>query len=233
MKFNLFLLVVFISGFCFSSEWSSLKTYQKATGNLKLTKKDWLKSDRRKNTQVWQDANVFNLNNLQAIEYQTIAQRRDFYKWYYLAISKKGHTVVWPKMAHYISKKLKLINTFPFCIFTRKTVKNYAYLGSETVFNAAFKKLKDLYFQDAILTHQDAEDWDLDILYSEQYMWLQTVYSQIDARTLKTLSKMAKGVCFYTLMVPKEIEFEGHLEIEKDRFKYAKDKLKPYCKRHY
>ncbi|OBX21250.1 hypothetical protein BAA08_13460 [Bizionia sp. APA-3] len=84
----------------YASEWTCLKIYQQETGQQALSEKDWLTSDRRRNSQVWQQANTFNLENQLPSEYSTIRQQRDFYEWYYTAISEKEHDVVWPKMAH-------------------------------------------------------------------------------------------------------------------------------------
>lgn len=217
----------------YASEWSCLKSYQLETGLAVLLEKDWLSSDRRKNTQVWQQANVYNLINQQPSEYKTIEERRDFYEWYYLVISKKGHEVVWPKMAHYISTKLRLTRAFPFNVFTKKTIKTYAYQGSESVFRQAFEILKVLYNSETVLKAENALAWDEAILYKEQYDWLQVIYKDIDAKTLKSISKMAKGNGFYSLIVPKAIRFEGNISDENTRYQYALTYLRSYCEKRY
>lgn len=222
-----------ISEAALASEWSCLKVYQKETGKDVLSEKDWLKSDRRKNSQVWQQANSYNLENQLPSEYKTIKQRRDFYEWYYVTISKKGHEVVWPKMAHYISNKLRLTKIFPFNIFIKKDIKEYAFQGSEIVFNYAFEFLKTLYNSQEILKDKTALNWDERILYQEQINWIQSIYKDIDDDALKTIEKMAKGKGFYSLITPKAIRFEGDISDQNMRYQYALEELRTYCKKRY
>jgi len=228
-----FILISLLPLTSIASEWPCLKVYQQETGQSVLSEKDWLTSDRRKNTHVWQQANTFNLENQLASEYSTIKQRRDFYQWYYMAISDKGHEVVWPKMAHYISTKLRLTKAFPFTIFTNKSIKSYANQGSETVFMQVFSSLKTLYHSESILKSEAALAWDETILYKEQWDWIQPIYNDIDENTLKTIEKMAKGNGFYSLMVPKAIRFEGDISNQNSRYQYALNQLRMYCKKRY
>jgi hypothetical protein len=210
-----------------------MKELKKETGLSTLTASDWLKSDRKNNTQVWQNANMFNLTKQLPSEYETIIQKRDFYEWLYKNIENKGHEVIWPKMAHYISKKLRLTKVFPFNVFTRKEVKDYAYIGSETVFNSAFIILGELYNSDEVLKNDNAKEWDASILYKEQYLWLEEIYSDVDSKTLKIINKMAQGKGFYKLLVPKAIRFNGDITKADTRYNYALETLRPYCKKHY
>lgn len=233
MRVKLYFIVGMLSVSCYASEWPSLKAYQKQTGRTELTSSDWLKSDRKNNTIVWQQANAYNLENLLPKEYQSIPERRDFYEWYYKSMETKGHQVVWPKMAHYISKKLRLIKAFPFSIFTKDTVKEYAYQGSELVFNSAFKELKAAYNTSNALQDDEALEWDKDILYLEQYNWLQEIYSDVDDKTLKTIKRMSEGKGFYALVVPKEIRFKGNVSDARTRYEYALGTLRDYCREHY
>lgn len=232
-KHSVCILFFCICSFCYSKEWCSLKSFQKETGLLELTNSDWLKSDRKQKTQVWENANVFNLNNQLSSDYETIVQRRDFYEWYYESMEEKGHEVVWPKMAHYISKRLRLTKIFPFSILTKKEVKQYAYQGSEQVFNQGFEKLKSMYNSTDILKNESALQWDKEILYLEQYFWIQDIYTDIDDNTLKTISKMAKGKGFYSLLVPKEIRFHGDISNTETRYQYALETLRNYCQKRY
>ncbi len=133
-------------------------------------------------------------------------------------------------MAHFISNKLDNVKSFPFNIFTKREVKRYAARGSETVFLKAFEKIKALYFSESILKYEEALAWDETIIYEEQYVWLQEIYSEINQKTLKTIDKMAKGKCIYKFMVLREIVFFGDLSNKEDRYDYAINKLRPYCK---
>jgi hypothetical protein len=231
-----YILIVFI--FCTynlltAKEYKSLKDYQSETGKEKLQQSDWLHKDRKNNSSTWQQANIYNLENNLPLEYETIQQRTDFYLWLYKSLDKKQEEVVWPKMAYYISHKLENINSFPFSVFTRKEVKLYAAQGSETVFVKAFQRIKDLYFSETILKSEDALNWDKSIIHEEQYVWLQEIYSEIDNKTLKTIDKMAKGKCIYRFMVPKEIAFSGDLSNKENRYNYALNILRVYCKTEY
>lgn len=216
-----------------ASEWTSLKQYQQETGFKELSSKDWLKSDRRKNTLRWQKANIYNLKNQNPHEYQSISQRRDFYEWYYKSLEAKDCQVIWPKMAHFISKKLRLTKAFPFNIFTSKNLKEYAYQGSETVFDSAFEFMEQLYDSEGVFDAEKAYEWDKMMLEKEQHYWLKGIYNTVDDKTLKTITKMAKGKCLYAILVPKEIRFKGDIENADTRYQYALDSLRPYCKEHY
>ncbi|WP_452227113.1 Insecticidal toxin complex protein [Lacinutrix cladophorae] len=230
-----FLLLIFFCTSISSSskEWKSIQQYQKVSNKENLSKKDWLCSDRKQNTIVWQHANSFNLQNNFPEEYQTIQQRRDFYRWYYSKIENLGHEVVWPKMAYFISNKLRLTKMFPYTIFTKKSIKIYSYQGSETVFNSAFLDMKALFISDEILKGKKALLWDQAILYKEQHKWIAPIYQSMDANSLKTIERMAKGKGFYSLLLAKEIRFEGDITLASERYNYGLDILRDYCKKHY
>ena len=141
--------------------------------------------------------------------------------------------MLWPKMAHFISKKLRLIKAFPFNFFTKKPIKNYTYKGSENVFNSAFSDLKMLYFSKTIIKGKAALQWDKEILYKEQYLWIDAIYQTMDAKSLKTIARMAKGKGFYGLMVAKSIRFQGDISKPEERYNYALKTLRDYCKNTY
>ncbi|MCX7550231.1 Insecticidal toxin complex protein [Xanthomarina sp. F2636L] len=233
MKSLLFIFLVVISSNIYSKEYKNLKKYQELFGNIQLAPSDWLCKDRKNNTLVWQQANVYNLENNLPLEYETIQQRTDFYLWLFKTLDKKEQEVVWPKMAHYISNKLEITHSFPFNIFIRKEVKRYATKGSETVFIKAFGRIKELYFSESILKSDNALTWDEAIIHEEQYIWLQEIYNEIDPKTLKTIDKMAKGKCVYKFMVPKEVVFSGDLSNEENRYNYALNTLRVYCQTEY
>ncbi|MFD2823970.1 Insecticidal toxin complex protein [Lacinutrix iliipiscaria] len=233
MKQLLFVFICTIHFSAFSKEWKSLQQFQKETKQIALSQKDWLKSDRKQNTIVWQKANAYNLNHHHPEEYITIKQRRDFYAWFYTHLNLKGYEVIWPKMAHFISNKLRLIKAFPYNIFTNKSIKNYAYQGSETVFNQAFNELRLLYNSKDVIKGEIAQHWDEYMLYKEQYEWLEQIYQSIDSKSLKTIERMAKGKGFYGLMVDKSIRFKGDISNPEARYKYAIQSLRDYCKNTY
>ena len=225
-------LALCISFSIHAKEWKTLKQYQKATHETTLTPSDWLTSDRRQNSMVWQNANAFNLNHNLPSEYQTIKERRDFYKWINHEFETIGHEVVWQKMAFYISCKLRLLETFPHCLFTTKKVKSYAHQGSEMVFKNAFEKLKNCYNSEKVLKDDDALKWDKMMLHEEQFNWVESIYQSIDGRSLKHIERMAQGKFLYTFVVPKAIKFNGDISVPGERYTYALEILRPYCQNH-
>jgi len=150
MKYILILFLITLNTPLCAKEWRSLKIYQKITQKEKLEPSDWLKSDRLKNTTIWQMANKYNLDNNLPKEYNRIDERKDFYNWFYKELENQGHEVVWGTMAHFISKKLRLMEVFPYSIFSNKSILNYGNQGSKVVFNNAFKELRTLFYYNTV-----------------------------------------------------------------------------------
>lgn len=229
----LVLIFSFCSIFLYGKEWKSIDSYRKLTNNLDLTASDWLKFDRKNNTIIWQNANKFNLNNSLPKEYLSIVQRRDFYEWIYLELKQKGHEVEWPTMAHFISKKIRLLETFPISLFIKKKVKLNSLKGSEIVFNNSFPKMKALFNSENILKNELATKWDENILKLEQYFWLDEIYKTVDRRSLNQIERIAKGKFLYSFVIPKSIRFKGSISNPEARYNYALNQLKDYCQQNY
>jgi len=232
MRIASIVLAVCISFSLHAKEWKTLKQYQKATHETNLSPSDWLSSDRRRNSLVWQHANAYNLNHNLPAEYQTIKERRDFYEWIDLEFKAKGHAVVWQKMAYYISCKLRLLETFPHCALTTKKVKVYAHQGSEVVFKNAFENLRNCFNSVEVLKDEDALEWDKMMLHEEQFVWVESIYQIIDERSLKHIKRMAEGKFLYAFVVPKAIKFKGDISNPEERYIYAFEILRPYCQNH-
>ncbi|WP_303317478.1 Insecticidal toxin complex protein [Flavivirga abyssicola] len=233
MRWIIFFFIIISNNVLLAKEWKNLKVYQRETQQKFLAPSDWLKCDRSKNTLVWQHANIYNLSHNLPEEYVNIKQRRDFYKWLFNELEKKKDEVIWVKMAHFISKKMHLMEVFPYTIFSKKAIKAYARQGSETVFNNAFVELQKLYVSKSILKTEQALDWDKTILKKEQYEWIDNIYKSMDTKSLKTLERIAKGKFLYGLLLPKAIRFKGNLSKAKTRYNYAIEVLKPYCENRY
>jgi hypothetical protein len=229
---NLFvvLLLFWIPFNSFSEEYKNLKAYEQLTHQKTLSASDWLTHDRKHKTSVWKNANHYNLIHKKPNEYKTLKQRRDFYAWLYETLKEKGNEVVWPKMAAFISNKLQLIKQFPQCLLIRKNVKDYAEIGSEKVFVNAFNDLNDLYNSSTGILGEEAENWDNTMLYKEQFDYLQPIYDKMNTKSLGQIEHIAKGKFLYAFFVPKEIRFKGHIDNPKDRFNFALNQLKQYCK---
>ncbi|NJX15727.1 hypothetical protein [Tamlana crocina] len=106
-------------------------------------------------------------------------------------------------------------------------------MGNTTVFNNAFAELNTLYFSKKILKGKEADTWDSAILKLEQFKWIEPIYKTMDSKSLKTLRRVAKGKCFYKIMVPKPIRYKGELVNAQNRFDYAIKTLKLYCENRY
>ena len=68
--FNLtiIILLLFNTQLACSQEWKNLKNYKKTTGLNVLQNGYWLKKDRNRNTEIWKQANKYNLSiNLSSI----------------------------------------------------------------------------------------------------------------------------------------------------------------------
>lgn len=233
MRWIIFFFILTFNDTLSAKEWKSLLVYKKETQQELLPPSDWLKRDRTRNTLVWQEANMFNLRNNLPQEYKSISQRRDFYKWFFNELKKKKHEVVWVKMAYFISKKLRLIEVFPYSIFSKKDIKTYAKQGSLAVFNNVFIELQILYNSRLVLKTEKALEWDKRILKKEQYEWIDSIYKTMDAKNLKTLERIAKGKFLYAIVVPRAIRFKGNLSKAEIRYDYAIEVLKPYCENRY
>ncbi|WP_341216869.1 Insecticidal toxin complex protein [uncultured Wocania sp.] len=234
MRWILTLLIFFVFNNSVSAkEWRSLTVYQKNTQKQNLSSSDWLKSDRLKNTLVWQLANQYNLTNNLPDEYRKINERKDFYKWLYQALDKKGHEVVWVKMAHYISTKLRKMESFPYSLFLNIKILEYANSGSKQVFNKAFAELNSIYKSNKIYKGNLAIKWDENMLCKEQYKWIDGIYKTMDKSSFKKIQRIAKGTFLYRLVVPKKIRFKGNLSNAEARYNYAFNYLRVYCENRY
>jgi len=79
MKVFLYVFFFCFTTVSFSKEYKNINAYQKLTDKLQLESSDWFCSDRKNNTAVWQQANLYNLQNNLPLEYQSLKERTDFY----------------------------------------------------------------------------------------------------------------------------------------------------------
>jgi len=228
MKYFMFIFMLYCFNIGHCKEWKSIKAYQKVTNKDSLSPSDWLRSDRKQNTLVWKAANSHNLKANLPAEYLTIKQRRDFYYWLHQDLKSKGHQVLWPSIAYFVSNKLRLVKVFPYGLFTKRKIKEYSKEGSSIVFNKSFVDLAVLYKSEIILKGEDALQWDKALLYKEQYIWLENIYSDIDKKTFKTIERIAKGKFLYGIVLPKEVRFKGDISKAEARYNYGLNTLRNY-----
>ncbi len=234
MKKTLFLLLLIIlpTTLVFSQEWKSMRTYKKETGNIALQDGCWLKKDRNRNSEVWQQANIYNLSIEKGNEkYKSIRQIRDFYTFFDKVRLQKGHDVKWLGIASVAAQQLaKMENGFLRVFIVRnKELVLFAHNGSEKVFAFAFHKLQEVYFSKIILKGEIAVKWDEKYGTIEQCEILEPFYNQLSEKALWKLERMAKGKGIFALGVPKKLRFDGSIRNCKDRYEHGKSKLIPYC----
>ncbi|RLD27472.1 MAG: hypothetical protein DRI54_01035 [Bacteroidetes bacterium] len=217
-------LILLNSNFVFSQEWKNYKTYKKETGYSILQDGNWLKKDRKKQKEVWQQANLFNLAEINGnLKYQTTSQIRDFYLWFDAERKRQGHEIVGVGVAAIVADQLsKLDNGFiRVFIVGNKEVEKFANEGSEIVFEFAFPLLKEVYFSKKLIKGEEAINWSLINGEIEQCQILEPLYNNLSPKAIKKLSKMAKGKGIYSLGVPKSLRYEGNIEDCQARFEHA------------
>lgn len=226
------ILLLFIQAHTiYSQEYSNLKAYQKATGNLILLQGCWLKKDRVKCSEVWENANLFNLSIAKGnTKYTSISQIQDFYSWIDKELIKQGHQIKWAGIASHAAKQLSKVDNFFIRVFIvrNKELVTFVHEGSTKVFSFAFLKLKDVYFSKEILQNEKADDWDKNYGVLEQCEVLEPLYQNLSKKSLKQLNRMAKGKGIYSLGVPNALKFEGELTNCHTRYAHGMNKIYNY-----
>lgn len=227
------LAIVFLmnSNYSFSQEWKNLKSYINETGNLELEDGNWLKKDRKKQTETWIKANKYNLSLDNGNEkYTTISQIRDFYLFFDEERKVQGHEIKWIGICAIVSGQLSKLDIgfIRVCVVRNNEVINFAYEGSEKVFSCGFSELGKVYYSNDIIDGEEAINWDNRYGLSEQCEMLDSLYIHLSSEALNKLEQMVKGKGIYNLGVPKELKFEGNLDDCKSRYNHGMNKLIPY-----
>lgn len=209
-----------------------MRSYKKENGSSILKDGCWLKKDRKRNTEVWQQANIYNLSIDKGNErYKSIRQIRDFYTFSNEVRMKKGHDIKWLGIASVAANQLaKMENGFLRVFIVRnKELVLFAHKGSKKVFAFAFPQLQDVYFSHEILKGEIALKWDEKYGTIEQCEILEPFYHQLSEKAVWKLERMAKGKGIFKFGVPKKLRFDGDIRNCKDRYEHGKNKLTPYC----
>lgn len=217
----------------FAQEWDNLKSYQKETRNSFLLNGCWLKKDRKKQTELWQQANMYNLNIKNGNKkYQTISQIQGFYLWFDDERKKKGHDIKWIGIAAIAAGQLsKLDKGFIRVLIVRNNeLVKFVHEGSEKVFAFAFPQLNKLCSSDEIIIGKDVETWDKEYGIREQCEILEPLYSKLSEEAMNKLERMAKGKGIFYLGIAKELRYEGKINDCQSRFEHGINKLLPYYK---
>lgn len=229
--------LVFILSFFFnfintqSQEWKSLNKYKKETGFDNLQSGSWLKKDRVKNTNVWKQANKYNLSiDKGNLNYTTISQARDFYNWFDKERIIKGHEINAIGIAALVARQLSYFdNSFIRVVIVRnKEVVWFGNEGAKKVLEYNFPLLKEVYFSNNIIKGNEAKEWDTKNGKKEQCVVVEAIYNQLSNKAINKLEKMAKGKGIFNLGVRKELKFEGDIKDCKVRYTHAFTKLRTY-----
>lgn len=212
----------------FSQEWKNLTSYQKETGYPTLQDGCWLKKDRKRQNEVWKQANIFNLSIENGNrKYRNTSQIRDFYLWFDIERKKQGHEIKGVGIAAIAAAQLSKVDIWfiRFFIVRNKEVVKFVNEGSEKVFEFAFPKLNKIYFSIEIIKGKEAVNWSLKYGKIEQCEILEPLYRNLSTRALHKLNRMAKGKGIFTFGVPYSLKYEGRIEDCQTRFEHASTKL--------
>ena len=221
--------LLFNTNIVVSQEWKNLKTYQKETGKQNLEEGCWLKKDRLKHNQTWNDANLFNLSTDNGnSKYKTIQQIRDFYIWFDQETEKQGHEIKWIKTAGFVAGELSKVECFFIrsFIIRNKEVINFANEGSKEVFAFAFPQLKEVYFSNNFIKGTAAKNWDSIYGTKEQCVILEPLYQRLSSKALCKLDRITKGKGIFSFAISKNNRFKGDIKDCKSRFEYGMNILK-------
>lgn len=214
-----------------AQEWKSLKVYKKETGKCILEDGCWLKKDRKQKSNVWKQANFFNLSLKKGnLKYTTISQIRDFYKWADEERIKQGHKITGVGIGSIAATQLSYLDNgfIRFFIVRNKEIVVFANDGSQKVFEFAFSLLNELLFSNVIYTNEKAKRWDIENGLFEQCEVLEPLYQKLSTKALNRLERMAKGKGIFKFAIPNELKFEGEISNCQTRFEHGKNKIKPY-----
>lgn len=224
-------LFVFNIEICIAQEWENLNSYQKETTNLSLKDGCWLKKDRTHQSLVWNEANKFNLAQINGFEkYRSITQIRDFYFWFDSERIKQGHEIKWIGIAGVAANQLSKIDVgiIRFLLVRNPEIVKFANDGSKKVLQFAFPLLKELYFSNTIIKGEAAKEWEIRYGTKEQCIILDPIYKELSPKALKKLERMAKGKGLFCFGVPKQLKYKGKIENCQDRYEHGVNELFPY-----
>ena len=194
----------------------------------------WLKKDRRKKTEVWKNANIFNLqDSIGYQKYRSITEIRDFYTWFDEKRKALGDEIEWVGYAAIASKQLSKIDGYfvRAWIVRNKEIIAFINFGSQEVFEFAFTLLRNVYYFSEPIKNEKALKWDMEYGRVEQCTIIEPLYEKLTPKALKKLNKMASGKGVYALGVPKEIRFDGNIASCENRVAHIQLKIKPFYKK--
>jgi RHS repeat-associated protein len=208
---------------------------EKEDGSKLYDPGDWFVSDRLNNTARWQSANLYNLENGNSDQYNTIEQRDQFYGWFQQQIEAQGQETLWAGAAYTVAKNVSEVDNPINSLFISNDVINFSHDGNRSIFNDIFDRLTSLYDngkKGIILKGKAANDWDRETTYREQFQIMGPVYARQSSSTIEELSKLAKGEGIYGLgyFMQEQLKFQGNINNPQDRFNFGMNIVVPYYK---
>jgi hypothetical protein len=230
-SFLILLIILLGQKSAFTQEWNILKSYQKETGHSTLQSGCWLKKDRKKNTEIWNQANLFNLSIENGNQkYRTIYEIRDFYIWFDDKRKEQGHDINAAGVAAIVANQFAKIevDVIRWFVVRNKEIVHFADTGSRLVFDFAFPLMNEIFFSTELFKGDDADNWSLKQGKIEQCQILEPLYNNMSAKAIERLEKMAKGKGLFFFGVPKKLRYEGSINDCNKRLEHAIKKILPY-----
>lgn len=164
--------------------------------------RDWTTADREHNTQRWRSACLANLNSGDSSQYVRIAERRDFYKWFFDYASSQGFETRWALAASVVAEGARQIAEMDTQHETSNDMFSVASVelqgamreGNQVIFDNVLPKLKAL-LDGGKLTGDAALNWDMQTLSEEQQL-IQPLYRKMSPESVRQMDAIARKTPF-------------------------------------
>lgn len=231
MKGLLLVFSLLIVNIHYASEWKNIKQFRAKTNLDTLAKSDWLKKDRKHNTQTWINANHYNINISNGYtQYTSFAQKKDLYKWLDIEMRSRGHDVYWPGIAFIVTKRLCYLDSrfIQRIIIHDKKFMFFIQECNNLILQHIYPNLTALYNCDTPHTDTTARNWDSIVIHKEQCTVLDTVYAKQPKPILKKLNRMAQGKGIYWIAMPKKLRLRKDISNCTNRCNYGLNTIRKY-----
>jgi hypothetical protein len=157
---------------------------------------NWLRSDRVGRTQRWQNACLYNLLNLRYSEYAEIAQRRDFYLWFYEATARRGYHTRWALAAYIVASgmaEMAEVDWSEGLSPITNELQGLTRIGNQVIFDDVLPKLRELWLegeQHGPVVGEAALRRDAQILADEQTL-IDAMYRSTSQDTMQRFERVA------------------------------------------
>jgi len=153
---------------------------------------NWTTADRERSTEQWRQACVYNLEHLRSEEYVHIAERRDFYKWFYEATAARGYETRWALAAYIVAggmAEMASVDWTEGVSPLTNELQGLTRIGNQVIFDDVLPKLRDLWRAGPV-RGAAARRRDEQILAEEQHL-IQNLYRGVSADTMRRFARMA------------------------------------------